>query len=149
MKLNPDCIRDLMLFCEENTYVLIKSQNGHEYAMFHELCPELMHDISPLNQYSREELFYHIIQLSESGYLVTNFAFHPSSDDNWFSLSSIYFITPAGHEFIAKIKENEIWSKVKTALKPFGSVSLAIIESIAQGVTTAVINRSVSQMEKL
>lgn len=147
MKLNPDCIRDLMLFCEENTYVVIKNQNKHEVATFHALCPEVMGKLQPLSQYTREELFYHLVQLSESGYLMTDFSFHPSNDDNWFALSSVYYITPRGHEFIAKIKENGTWAKIKTALKPFGSISLSIIEAVSKGFADAAINTYLTKME--
>lgn len=145
MKLNPDCIRDLMLFFEEKTYVMIKNDGRSDFANFHVLCPALVQKLSPINKYSIEEVLYHTIQLSESGYIVTDFTFDPKREDAYFQLARIYYVTPKGHEFIASIKEDQRWEKTLKILKPLGVVSLSIIEAIASGITSAAISNITSQ----
>lgn len=139
MKLNPDCIRDLMLFFEEKTYVTIKNDGRANFAHFHALCPALVQELNPINKYSIEEVLYHVVQLSESGYIVTDFNFDAKKEDAYFRLSKIYYVTPKGHEFIASIKEEKRWSETLKVLKPIGGISLSIIESISSGITSAAI----------
>lgn len=142
MKLNPDCARDLMLFLEDKTCVM---QAGEKGGKFHAICPSAAKDISPLNQYSMEEILYHVIQLSEGGYIVTNFKFNPLDEHSEFSLSEIYYITPKGHEFVASIGEKKSWEKAKKILGSVGNVSLAVIEAVSSGVAGAAIDHLLSQ----
>ena len=147
MKLNPDCIRDLMMFLEEKTWVTVKDDGRSKFSYFHVLCPALIQELDPVNKYSLEEVLYHIIQLSESGYISTDFTFNPSRDDGAFRLARVYYITPKGHELIASIEEDKRWNKIKKILAPLGSVSLAVIESVASGVTSAIIEKSTGQTQ--
>ena len=142
MKLNPNCIRDLMLFFEEKTYVMNSNGSG---GRFHSISPELFCKMEPLNKYGMDEILYHIIQLSESGYIVTDFNFNLEAPASCFNLSSIHYITPKGHEFIASIKEDTRWGKIQKVLGPLGAVSLSVIEAVASGVTGATINHLLGQ----
>lgn len=142
MKLNPDCIRDLMMFLEEKTWVTIKDDGRSKFSYFRVLCPALIQELEPVNKYSIEEVLYHTIQLSESGYISTDFTFNPTRADGAFRLTRIYYITPKGHELISSIRSDNAWKKVKTILAPLGSVSLAVIEAVASGVTSALIGKA-------
>jgi len=144
MKLNPDCIRDLMMFLEEKTWVTIKNDGRANFSYFHVLCPALIQELEPVNKYSLEEVLYHMIQLSESGYISTDFTFDPSKDDGAFRLARVYYITPKGHELIASIRSDKVWKNVKTILAPLGSISLAVIEAVASGVTSGLIGKATS-----
>lgn len=146
MELNPNCIRDLMLFCESHTRITVKGDLDNFTASYHVLYPELMKDIEPLNNYDAGELIYHIIQLSESGYIATDFEFNPVDDSNRALVSRIYYVTPKGHEFIAKIKEKKSWDKTFKILGALGGVSLSMIEAVAQGVTSAVVRQYLPPM---
>lgn len=140
MKLNPDCVRDLMLFLEDKTYV---TQAGEAGGKFHAVCPSAAKDIHPINQYSMEEILYHTIQLSESGYIVTDFKFNPQGEYSDFALSRVFYLTPKGHEFSASMNEQKHWEKTKKILTSIGNVSLAVIEAVSSGVASAAINRLV------
>lgn len=145
MKLDPDCVRELMLFFEERTSVDIRYDNGHKISCFHALAPVLISKMEPLTSYSFETILYHIVQLSESGYIVTDFNLPSDNNIGYFKLSRIYYITPKGHELIASIKEDGRWGKIKKILNPIGGVSLAIIESVSSGVTSAMIQKITNQ----
>jgi len=138
MILNPDCIRDLMLFFEEHTYVM---NSDERTGRFHAVSPILFSKIPPLDKYTLDEIVYHCIQLSESKYIITDFSFENYCHASMFSLSAIYYVTPKGHEFIASIKLQNTWNSVKSVLKPLGSISLAALESVSAGITDAFLNR--------
>lgn len=142
MKLNPDCVRDLMLFFEDKTFVI---QAGESGGRFHAIAPSLVKDIQPLTRYSLEEILYHIIQLSESEYIVTDFKFNPHGEYSDFSLSSVFYLTPKGHEFSTSLNENRHWEKTKKILNSIGNVSLSVIEAVSSGVAGAAIDRLLSQ----
>lgn len=141
MKLNPDCIRDLLLFCEKNTYINTDESNGLIDASYHVLYVESMCKCPPLDKYNSGELIYHIIQLSESGYIATDFNFDPQTNFIRGNLPRIYYVTPKGHEFIATISSKDSWAKTSGILKAVKAVSLSIIETVAKGVTEGVVTQ--------
>lgn len=111
MKLNPDCIRDILLRVEEETSYgkqLVISKYESERTEF--------------LQYKREEIFYHLEQC-KMGYLI----------DAVSSLSEfeIYCLTPKGHEFIENIRQDTSWNQVKTVSKQLGVYSLNALFEIS------------------
>ncbi|MFW5670239.1 MAG: DUF2513 domain-containing protein [Acetivibrio ethanolgignens] len=114
MKLNPDCVRDILLTVEENTG-FNKEMDFSEHSSY-----EL------LNQYSSDEVFYHIKQC-EASYLI--------EEVRWFlgGSCSISDLTPRGHEFLTNIRNDSIWKK---ALTKGTGASLSILMEIAKQVAT-------------
>lgn len=147
MRLNPNCLRDLMLFFEENTYVRTERNGNLFAASYHVLYTQSLIDTPPLCNYEAGEIIYHIIQLAESGYIATNPAFDPLDNFLHGNLPQIYYVTPKGHEFIAKTKEQAAWEKTQKILKAVGGVSLAVIEAVSEGVANAVISRCLKSVE--
>lgn len=145
MKLDPDCVRDLMLFCEEHTYIKTEEIGRYTAARYHVLYVDSMRLTFPLNKYDVGSLIYHIIQLSESGYLATDFRFDPVENFRHNELPAIYYVTPKGHEFIATISEKAQWEKTSKILRSFGSVSLAVIETISKGIASAAIEQIIAR----
>ena len=138
MKLNPDCLRDIMLTIEPIICVEPAEENGKNLRKFNRVSVSgLAHKFS--DAYSKEEVIYHIVQLSENGYILTDFTFNNVGMLGYFRLGSIYHITPKGHDFIAAIMEKRRWSAVSSVLKSFGAVSLTVIETVAKGVASAAI----------
>lgn len=146
MKLNPDCIRDIMLFCEKYTYIKTDEVGNLLVASYHVLYASEMRKLPPLNSYDAGELIYHIIQLVESGYLASDFRFDPLENFRHGDTPKIYYVTPKGHEFIASIEEKKNWAKTKKVLGAIGSVSLSVIETISKGVATVVIEKAMAQV---
>lgn len=148
MKLNPECIRDIMLFCEKNTYIKTCETGNLLSASYHVLYASEMRKIPPLNSYDAGELIYHIIQLAESGHLASDFSFDPLNNFKHGDTPKIYYVTPKGHEFIASIEGKQSWARTRKILDTIGSVSLTVIETISKGVTTAVIEKAMSQVHE-
>lgn len=121
MKLNPDCIRDILLTVEENV------------GFGDMLCigpDESSGDA--LSKYSMEELYYHIEQCRLSG-LIKNAQMYLGGG------ASIGMLTPDGHEFLANVQTDTNWSKTKEIASKVGSTSLSAIAQIASEVITNLI----------
>lgn len=145
MKLDPECIRDLMLFCEEHTYIKAEEVGNFTCARYHVLYVDSMRLVPPLNKYDAGSLIYHVIQLSESGYLATDFHFDPVENFRHNALPAIYYVTPKGHEFIASIVVKAQWDKTSKILRSLGSVSLTVIETVSKGIASAAIEQILAQ----
>ncbi|WP_101772365.1 DUF2513 domain-containing protein [Peptostreptococcus faecalis] len=115
MKLNPDCIRDILIFAENIEYNKECTINA-------------MH--SSLSNYSEEELDYTCIKLEEAGYLEASFVSMPRHVSK--VTARIQGLTWEGHKFLSDIRINKVWSKLKDTLLEKGlSGSMTAIASLA------------------
>lgn len=125
MRLNPDCIRDILFSIEDMS----------SYGSF--ISSSQLANTDSLKKYTEDELLYHLRQLDWNGYIVT-----PSKNK---TLDGIFFVTdlsPIGHEFISNIRKDTNWNKVKKISKDVGSETLSSIKTIAENVITTAINAS-------
>lgn len=114
MKLNPDCIRDILLTAEDTcdfstpwTYDKDKEKSSF------------------LANYSHEEIVYHIRQCYASD-LIDGVQFYEDG-------STVYIgdLTPDGHEFLANIRNDTFFNKVKAIAEELGVTSLNNLSQIA------------------
>lgn len=121
MKLNPDCIRDILFTVEENT----SFYNDMEYTEDNpQIYPKLM-------SYSIDEILYHIKQCEKS-YLIDKVL--------WYSEGcTITDLTPNGHQFLSNIRSDSAWNKTKEISKNIGSSSLDALKQIATSVISELI----------
>lgn len=145
MKLNPDCIRDIMMFCVDHTCVLDEYRDVKKesvcFARFHVLHVDQMAKTEQLGKYSFGELAYHVVQLSESGFLATDFSLNTKDRRDEFLVPVIYYVTPKGHDFVTAAAEKKQWEKAKSILAKIGSVSLSVVEQVAVGMATTAVNQ--------
>lgn len=125
MKLNKDCVRDLMLYVEDNLSF------GSQL------------DVSQIDNldYSTEDISYTALKLYEAGYI--NALISDYIDGSSYIL--IQSITWSGHKFLDNIRDGKIWSTTKSIASKFSSVSISMIENIASQVITNLINKSFEQ----
>lgn len=114
MRLNPDCIRGILLTVEEKC----NFDTPWEYE-----CDTFESEY--LAEYSHEEIIYHIKQ-AEHSELIEGVHYYDGGDT-----VLICDLTPAGHEFLANIRNESIWKKV--ASKAAGA-SLPILLEVAKDV---------------
>ena len=119
MRLNPDLIRDLLLYLEENTGI------DHDFTL-----DQFDKIPAPLDKYSYEEILYHVKQCKMMDYLV-NAKFFVGGG---FMIDDI---TPKAHEFLADIRSDSNWNEVKAKAKAVGSFSLAALSQIAAQVISS------------
>ncbi len=124
MRLNPDCVRDLLLTVEDTTTI----SKSMDYYIDQNNFPRLI-------SYSHEEILYHIRQCKMDE-LITNAHFYDAGD-----LVIIPDLSPKGHEFLANIRSDNAWNKTKTIAEKTGSYSLNALTTIATGVITQIINQ--------
>jgi len=117
MKLQPNCVRNILIYCEEhlifddalvwNPLTLLDFQNG-------------------LPKYSRGDIAYTLYLLDEAGYIDA----HIVEASNSIAELIVFRLTYSGHEFLNTIKSDTVWQKVQSALSSIGSASLPIIQSL-------------------
>ena len=123
MKLNPDCVRDLLLCVEDVT---------GPYTKFVYNVHNMTHD--RLKNYSHEEILYHVNQCSMSELIIGVKTYDAGE------FIHIADLSPKGHEFIANIRSNTNWEKTKSTALKVGSNSLSTIVQIAAAVIAQALN---------
>jgi len=116
MKLNQDCVRDVLIFLEEN-------------LTYNDSFPAT--DIN-ISAYSMEEILYTVSLLYEAHYL-------KAIPINSFEFNSFFIVslTMSGHELLDNIRDDTVWNKVKHKISSItSSVSLTILNSVASSVIT-------------
>ena len=120
MKLNPECMRDILLSMEDVEYQ--KS-----------LPVEQLY--SSLTDYSQDEINYSVLKLEEAGFIDATLIPY----DGGILVMEVNDITYRGHEFLADIRSDSIWQNVKSISAKVGSKSLNSLWQIATTVITQII----------
>jgi Hypothetical protein (DUF2513) len=116
MKLNKDCVRDLLLEMEDKLTL-----SGHTFL-------DEIKNFETYNKYGHDETIYTIKKLIEAEYLKGSYKF--ASDEMYFL--AISSITWNGHEFLDSVRSNEVWEATKEKVKGFSSVSISILSEVAK-----------------
>ena len=123
MKLNPDCIRDILITVESKTTLNTPVRFDPHSIPF------------PASNYSDDEVLYHVKQCELSGFF--------GDETHWFINNGcmVRYLSPAGHQFLSDIRSDNNWNKTKEIAKNVGSESLSAIKEIAAGVITSLIQK--------
>lgn len=121
MKLNSDCIRDILLTLEEQC-------NGRRsVTISRKSSPRLEH-------YDDATIYYHMRQSNMAGLLC-------NAKEDILGNYSVQDISPAGHEFIANIRKDTVWNSVKSTAGKIGVSSLKAIMQIASSVAAELVKQ--------
>ena len=120
MRLDPDCVRDILLSVEEvttvNTAASVSQNNFQEY--------------DHLKKYDYDKIAYHLRQCDLNG-----FFYHCSCTLRMDFI--IVDLSPKAHEFLANIRDNTFWNKVKRKAAEIGTASLEMLPQIAAAMIQA------------
>lgn len=97
MTKNDNCIKDILVYINENTSVKVEEYGYHDITVTTPGIPELLDALSK-EKYSLEEVAYNLIQCKNMGLAQIDFRF--SGSQIKCAASSIGEITPLGMEFI-------------------------------------------------
>lgn len=125
MKLNQDCVRDLLLYLEDN----LSYEND-----------VTVNNIT-LKQYSSIDLVYTADKLKEAGIInctISNYIYENSP------IIHVSSITYKGHQFLDNIRDDKVYTKTKSILSTFKSVSIEIISETAAKVIVNMINQQLN-----
>lgn len=131
VKLNPDCVRKVLL-CLENveTYVMDEDGDIRLHGIFIEELFEKIPD------YTKPEIYYTLSMLEDGGFLNMT----SSHGNNALQHCHISSLTYAGHELLESIRDDGRWKFVKSGLSAVRNYSLSAVEAIAEGATSAAIS---------
>lgn len=135
MKLNPECIRDILFCLEEN--LKITPDLELEEVDLYELSNHLNYPI--------QELANTLLVLSEAGFI----EIAADYGSNQITHIDVYRITYAGYQFIESIRPEPVWNKVKSVGKNIGSFSINSIFQIAVEVISTLITAQLSGVPNL
>lgn len=131
MELNKDCVRDILLKCEE---LLQMNDDGTMNVLQSGDLKEVLPD------YDLSVIKYSVLKMDEADLINARII---SFDDSIVGEFLIFDITYFGHEFIEQIKDDNNWNKVKDVAKKVGSSSIDILLQIATVVLTNKINKCI------
>lgn len=122
MKLNPDCIRAILLTvenaCDIGKPIRLPDERG-----------------THLKAYFDDEILYHVRQCDLSHLLYRVRALSGNGRLSYL----IEDLTPEGHKFIANVRKDTIWNNTKSIAAKVGSKSLDALIQISSNVITELI----------
>lgn len=121
MKLNIDCVRDVLLELEELPV------DCHTPESFQ----------GSVKKYGIENVEYTLSKLKEAEYINADIQLYPNGQYDYYGIFDITFL---GHQFLEKIRDNTIWSKTKTVASGIGSWAFDVITQIATSVITELVS---------
>lgn len=131
MKLNPDCIRAVMLEIEKSWELKVESSGSIRKEPL-----RIAHLYESLPDYDRTDIFYSVFNLQQAGYLDAKIQYAANGSVYY---CAINHMTYAGHEFLDRVRDSKNWAKVKAGLDHVRNYSLDAISAVAEGVANAAI----------
>lgn len=130
MKLNMNCVRDVLLFLESESYFVVNDLGDVEAvgSWFRPICMSLP-------EYPPDVIYYTLSKLEEGEYIDMSTMWA----DGCLNDCCVNYITLSGHEFLESIRDDDRWKRIKSGLSAIRNFSLSAISSIAEGVTSAAI----------
>lgn len=124
MRLNPDCIRDILLQIEENSFRIENSYSTKNFPF---------ENFTFLKPYSYEEVIYHLKQCNLMNFIEMK---------RYLGYIDVYDLYPAGHSFLANIRNENNWNKTKEIAKNIGSFSIDTLKDVASNVISTLITNN-------
>lgn len=131
MKINQDCLRDVLLQVEDNLTVSV-CEDG--LIVLGNLSIDDLYSLLPA--YTKEDIFYSLSICENAGFVVLR----TLNSMSGIVQCDVTQMTYAGHEFLNQIRDSSRWSAIKKATSAVRDYSLDAIKSIAEGVTAAAIS---------
>lgn len=131
MKLNPDCVRDVLLYLEEN----LKIKNSSEFSEI-----TLKEIKEALSQYTEEDVFYSVYNLYQIKYIEGKI--NDVGNKKMF-FCEINNITWDGHQFLNTIRPKTVWEATKDGASKLGVMSMHALSSIAMKISETIVTNPI------
>lgn len=126
MKLNHDCIRDVMIYIEENC--IYEDDDRGNRSIHSRVFYEITHDKKLSSRYTEDEIRYVIAQLYFEDMVIATMT--PETLN--FRQVEVDSLSFKGHEFLDNIKDDTVWKKAKKFVGDhLTSTSFSIIANVA------------------
>lgn len=145
MRLDLDCIRDVLLCIEENTGLrktcFFIDDGLTDAAQFVGSIIDTPPYQKPLlDKYGNDTLIYHVHYCLDSALAIRG----PEMNSYQIRVADL---SPTGHEFLAKIRDPERWPRLKNGISAVRDYSLSAISAVAEGATSAAISAYFSSLK--
>lgn len=127
MKLNPDCIRDVLLCLEENLKIT-EEQNFSQMT--------LVQLKEKLSNYSDDDIFYSVYNLHQIHFIEGNIK---NASNKVMYFCEIKNITWDGHQFLNTIRPITVWEATKKGASKLGIMSMNALATISSKIVEAII----------
>lgn len=137
MKLNPDCVRDVLLYLESHLEYI----NRNDYALEHNEITfnTIAEDLSQKHDYEKSSVNYAIEKLLEVGFITSNT--QSRGRNNAIIYAPISDITWNGHQFLNNIRQQSIWDATKSGAKKIGATSISALSMIAMEIIKTIVTK--------
>ena len=131
MKLNPNCIRDVLLYLEEHLYVDLDKRNFNTIEL-----KDLRMALELREKYDEEDIWYTVYNLKSIGYIEGRIN---DVGDMKMMFCQITNITWTGHQFLNTIRPKDVWDATLQGASKLGIMSINALSTIAMEITKAVV----------
>lgn len=127
MKLNMDCMRELLIYLSNN----LKIETGIlQKKIFCGIDLRNLYEDQNLSCFSSDDIFYSAYNLMSCNFIEAKAGDQARPPVTY----SIFNITYAGHQFLESIREPTAWERTKNIASAIGNHSLKFLEDTAQKV---------------
>ena len=127
MKLNHECVRQIMLTIES------------DIPYNHYFDNDDLFNHKNLKGFTKEEILYTLFKLKEADYIDCHI--EETFSDEIYEVT-LKALTWSGHQFLDNIRDPEVWKKTKSVTAKFASASLTLISNIAAEVIVRMIDKT-------
>jgi hypothetical protein len=142
MKLNMDCVRDILLCIESNTslhqkcyFLDVPQMESISDAIGDSSIPIPEYQRVLAKTYSNDVLFYHVRYCCRAGLV----EYDKTSPTYQLVISDL---SVSGHEFVNNIRDPKVWKDLKSAGSSVGSVGLDVLKQVAGVFVSALFKKS-------
>lgn len=130
MKINPDCIRDILLYLENHLTYVHDQNDGieHNYIGIRTLADK----IHEKHKHSKEDVYYSVEKLLEARY-ISAMSMNLGSR-NSILVCDIADITYEGHNFLNTIRPEKIWKATLKKAKQIGGMSIKTLSLVSSSI---------------
>lgn len=134
MRLNPDVVRDVLLYLEQN--LKMKVEDGK--IVTNEFTMETLADkLTPSERYTKEEAIYAIEQLYYADLIDATVQTGKGGQIIYCEVKDIKW---AGHEFLNNVRSDTVWNATKEKATKLGGMSIRALASLSSMVIQAIIS---------
>lgn len=131
MKMNHDCIRDVLIYLRDNTTIVQDSFIRNKFTYIAVTQSQVLNNEVLAKNYSQNEIAYSMLILRNEALIETSDMIQVNQQVE-LPRFQVNDITVAGHEFIEAIENKTIWKVAKNRAIKIGGASLKAIIATAK-----------------
>lgn len=136
MQLKPDCIRDTLLYLEEQLVINYK-QSNFESITLSQLTKSMIEKHN--DKYTEEDIWYTVYNLKQVHFIEGKIS---DAGKHRMMFCEIENITWNGHQFLSTVRPDTIWEATKKKAKQIGGMSIHSLSMISSTIMQGLASNS-------